>query len=78
MPVVNVYNEKKQDLSLYSVYRQRSFSFSLSTYKTHALRICNIFWKSCHLCDIVEKFSTARPATDDNILERMSFFMPDK
>jgi hypothetical protein len=77
IPTVNVYNEKRQDLSLYTVYRPRFCSVSLCTYKTHAL--CEIFfWKSCRLCDNVEKYSRTRPATDGSIRGRMRFFMPDK
>jgi len=41
----------------------------------------NIFfpWKSCHLWDNVEKYGTARPATDDNIMLRRKdvIGMPD-
>jgi hypothetical protein len=33
----------------------------------------NFFPKSCRLCDNVEKYGTARQATDDNIIRRMRF-----
>ena len=39
--------------------------------KTHILRPITLFRKSCRLWDNVEKYSTARQATDGNIIRRM-------
>ena len=42
--------------------------------KTHILCTINFFpWKSCHFLANVEKYDTARRATDDNISRRMRF-----
>jgi len=36
--------------------------------KTHILYSVTFFWKSCDLWDNVEKFGTARQATDNNTI----------
>ena len=41
--------------------------------KTHILCSITFFRKSCRLWDNVEKYGTARQATDDNIIRRMRF-----
>ena len=41
--------------------------------KTHILSSVTIFQKSCHLWDNVEKYGTAKQATDDNIIQNMHF-----
>jgi hypothetical protein len=41
--------------------------------KTHILCSIKFFRKSCRLWDNVEKYGTARQATDDNIIRRMRF-----
>jgi hypothetical protein len=41
--------------------------------KTHILCSITFFLKSCCLWDNVEKYVTARQATDDNIIRRMRF-----
>jgi hypothetical protein len=41
--------------------------------KTHILCSITFFRKSCRLRDNVEKYGTARQATDDNIIRRMHF-----
>jgi hypothetical protein len=41
--------------------------------KTHILFFDTFFQKSCRLWDNVEKYGTARQATDDNNIRRMCF-----
>jgi hypothetical protein len=41
--------------------------------KTHILYSITFSQKSCRLWDNVEKYGTARQATDDNIIRRMRF-----
>jgi hypothetical protein len=41
--------------------------------RTHILCLITFFRKSCRLRDNVEKYGTARQATDDNIIRRMRF-----
>jgi hypothetical protein len=41
--------------------------------KTHILCSMTFYWKSCHLCDYVNKCGTARQVTDDNTIRRMRF-----
>jgi hypothetical protein len=41
--------------------------------KTQILCSITFFRKSCRLWDNVEKYGTARQATDDNIIRRMRF-----
>jgi hypothetical protein len=41
--------------------------------KTHILCSINFSPKSCRLCDNVEKYGTARQATNNNIIRRMRF-----
>jgi hypothetical protein len=41
---------------------------SVQKIKTHIVCLITLFCKSCHLQDDVEKYCTARHATDDNTI----------